>query len=57
MGLIEIGSAWMLGRAVGPSLNGELALTCWKRARTQSASAIGAQVRSDDVSTKTLLHR
>ena len=35
MALIDIGSDWVPGWAVGPRPNRELALSCWERARTQ----------------------
>lgn len=39
MALIDIGSRWVPGWALGPSPNRELALTCWERARAQLEAA------------------
>ena len=37
--LLDVGSGWVPGWAVGPSANQDLALACWRRAQAQLATA------------------
>lgn len=53
MAMVDVGSAWVPGWAVGPSANRELALSCWRQTHRCLGDAAGLVVHSDQDSVYT----